>query len=302
MAYRAAGKADASAALLVPLWMKGLEPFSITVMNPALDTTTFSIEFFRSDGSRIDECGPVCGPVAVPSNAVHTWRTSDIDAIELYESGWARIIADHHVVARVRRSGFPDHIADGSAYTAMACAGASSVEGVLLPIGPRIPCPDSTLCPSPTRRPTIAAPPSATATLRHEPTEPATPTLPSPTASPTDTGTPEPPSATPGLPTATPTVSTTSTSTTTPTVTRTPSPEPTSPYALVCEFILNRVPRVAIDCAIANPEMVYGWDEPAFPNLPPSPVNIRRHRLSIRNVAMPFDAWFNPLVYKAGCP
>ena len=59
---------------------------------------------------------------------------------------------------------------------------------------------------------------------------------------------------------------------------------------------------MAINWALANPQQVYGWDQLAFPSRPPSPVNTRKHWLSIRNVAMPYDQWFNPLVYKAGCP
>ena len=83
------------------------------------------------------------------------------------------------------------------------------------------------------------------------------------------------------------------------TASHTPTPEP---LAQVCDYIRSRVPIVAINWALANPDRVYGWNQLAFPGRPPSPVNIRRRQLSIRNIAVHYDPWFNPLVYKAGCP
>jgi hypothetical protein len=66
--------------------------------------------------------------------------------------------------------------------------------------------------------------------------------------------------------------------------------------------VLGRVPPVVIDAAIANPDRMSGWGEPANANIPPSPLNPLRTLLSIRSPAVPFHPLFNPLVFKAGCP
>ena len=38
------------------------------------------------------------------------------------------------------------------------------------------------------------------------------------------------------------------------------------------------------------------------PNVPPSPYNILRTRLSMQNAAKPYHPMFNPLVWSCGCP
>jgi hypothetical protein len=70
----------------------------------------------------------------------------------------------------------------------------------------------------------------------------------------------------------------------------------------VCEFILNRVPPVAIAAAIANPQLVNGFGERSVPGLPPSPFNPPRRWLTIQSVSLPYHQLYNGLVYKAGCP
>jgi len=91
----------------------------------------------------------------------------------------------------------------------------------------------------------------------------------------------------------------------------TPSPTPTAPPptatpdrppANACAYILRRVPPAAISAALANPEHVYGWMEPANPALPPGPNNPPKTRLSIRNLGVPYHPLSNPLVFKVGCP
>lgn len=101
------------------------------------------------------------------------------------------------------------------------------------------------------------------------------------------------------VPTAT--ASPTPTRTARPTATATPFGTPPS-HANVCPFILGRVPLVAIDAALANPERVRGWLEPLNPGLPIGPTNPVRTWLSIQNIAAPYHPLFNALVFKVGCP
>ncbi len=122
-----------------------------------------------------------------------------------------------------------------------------------------------------------------------------------PTSTSTTTATPDRTSTC--HPSASPSATTGGSATPLPTGTPTARASATSgPAPRACGFILNRVPTVAVQWALANPERVYGWDQLTVPGLPPSPANTRKHSLSIRNVAMPYDADFNPLVYKSGCP
>ena len=83
----------------------------------------------------------------------------------------------------------------------------------------------------------------------------------------------------------------------------TPGPSPTTVTAPgACEIVYGRVPTAAINAALANPERVFGWGMLANPNLPPSPVNPPRKRLSLRTISKPYSAEGNPLIYKVGCP
>ena len=96
--------------------------------------------------------------------------------------------------------------------------------------------------------------------------------------------------------------------TATPSPTRTPSsPPPATPTqepstALACALILRRVPPAAISAALANPEAVFGWLQPANPGLPPGPSNPPRRWLSLRDIGKAFHPLFNPLIFKVGCP
>ncbi len=83
----------------------------------------------------------------------------------------------------------------------------------------------------------------------------------------------------------------------------TPGPAPTqTPSPGACNIVYGRVPVAVINAALANPEQVFGWEMLANPNLPPSPVNPPRRRLSLRTISKPYSAEGNPLIYKVGCP
>jgi hypothetical protein len=113
-----------------------------------------------------------------------------------------------------------------------------------------------------------------------------------------------PPTATPSRtpsPTATATATPTATRTARPTATPTPFGTPDE-LARACPFLLGRVPPVAIAAALANPQRVFGWQEPLNPGLPVSPTNPRKTWLSIQNIASPYHTLFNALVFKVGCP
>jgi hypothetical protein len=111
------------------------------------------------------------------------------------------------------------------------------------------------------------------------------------------------------VPTATPTPAPTHTMTPVPTASRTPRPTATATPqgtppgdGLVCDFVLRRAPRVAIEAALANPQEVHGWLDPLNPGLPPGPGNPLKTWLSLHNIAAPYHPLFNALVYKVGCP
>lgn len=97
-------------------------------------------------------------------------------------------------------------------------------------------------------------------------------------------------------PTATPTV------TPSPTPTARPTATPDSAEPAVCDWIYGRVPRVAIDAALADPARVYGWGKPQNPNRPVSAFNPLRRWLSLANRGTPYHPVHNGLVFKAGCP
>ena len=90
-----------------------------------------------------------------------------------------------------------------------------------------------------------------------------------------------------------------------PTATPTPRPVPTSVIPLdpkACDFIDGKVPPVVIAFALANPTRISGYAEPANPSLPPGIRNPPRVWLTLRNPAVPYNALFNSLAYRAGCP
>ncbi len=107
-----------------------------------------------------------------------------------------------------------------------------------------------------------------------------------PTAVPPTTVPPTDTPGTPGAPTAV--------DTTVP-PTQVPSPD-------VCDFVTNRVPSAVINAAISNPTSIQGYNELQNPGVPESPYNIRRLKLSLRNISAPWHPLYNGLIYKAGCP
>ncbi len=113
--------------------------------------------------------------------------------------------------------------------------------------------------------------------------------------------TPTPSPTHPATPSPTPTLAPTATPTRRPTATPTPFGTPPS-YANACPFIRGRVPEVAINWALANPDRVRGWLELLNPGLPISPSNPRKTWLSLQNIAAPYHPLFNALVFKVGCP
>jgi hypothetical protein len=83
----------------------------------------------------------------------------------------------------------------------------------------------------------------------------------------------------------------------------TPTPVPTVPPAgNVCPQILRRVPRQAIDAALANPRSVHGYNKPRDMGKPLGPYNPPRLWLSIMAYSKPYHPYFNALEYKVGCP
>jgi hypothetical protein len=113
-------------------------------------------------------------------------------------------------------------------------------------------------------------------------------------------GAPEQATAT-AVPTALPPVDT-------PTLPPTVLPPVTTPTAAppavgnVCPQILRRVPRQAIDAAVANPRSVHGYNQPRDAGKPLGPFNPPRLWLSIMAYSKPYHPFFNALEYKVGCP
>lgn len=64
----------------------------------------------------------------------------------------------------------------------------------------------------------------------------------------------------------------------------------------------KRVPQEAIDAALENPTVVYGWGLCQNPNLDCSDSNPYRRWLTLSNPNTKYDRVWNGLVYKAGCP
>lgn len=82
-----------------------------------------------------------------------------------------------------------------------------------------------------------------------------------------------------------------------------PTAVPTSGVVVVqCDFIRGRVPDAVIASALANPQKVYGYNQPRNPNVPPGRYNLPRTHLSLMNTHVPYHPLFNTLVFKPGCP
>jgi hypothetical protein len=76
---------------------------------------------------------------------------------------------------------------------------------------------------------------------------------------------------------------------------------PDAPRA--CPQLAGRVPVVAIDAALANPDKVDGWKRRQNPSIPADPyMNPAAARLTLRNMGVPWHPLFNGLMYRAGCP
>jgi uncharacterized protein YegL len=109
-----------------------------------------------------------------------------------------------------------------------------------------------------------------------------------------------------GFPTPTPYMTRTPALTPTPPPTNTPSPTATSagpvpPAPLACTSALARVPRAAIDAALANPA-AFGLGQPCNPGRPEGPTNPPKTSLGLRNPGVAYHPLANPLVFKCGCP
>lgn len=81
----------------------------------------------------------------------------------------------------------------------------------------------------------------------------------------------------------------------------TPTAEP-EPGPCVCDIVQGRVPRAAIDAAVANPASVGGWQLPLDPGKPVGPFNPRRECLSLSRSSVPYHPLYNGLEWHAGCP
>ena len=82
-----------------------------------------------------------------------------------------------------------------------------------------------------------------------------------------------------------------------------PTPRPTdiSP-AKACRRLARKVPASAIDAALANPGKIGGYNRLRDENKPASPMNPRQIYLTLCNPNVQYDAVWNPLCFKAGCP
>lgn len=119
-----------------------------------------------------------------------------------------------------------------------------------------------------------------------------------PSASPTATP-PRRVTATPFIPvTATPFVPVTATATTV----AAPSPSPTSDTLQVCPQARARIPAAVLDGVRADPSRVAGFDQLEHPGRPEGPFNQRRRWLSLERPDQAWNALFNGLRFKAGCP
>lgn len=146
------------------------------------------------------------------------------------------------------------------------------------------------------------------------PGTPGTPPAETPTAEPTEPPTAEPTGEPTTEPTALPTTAVPPTSVPSPTASRTlvPPASPTPPSAAspspppggageVCLGLASRVPAAVIAQAMQNPASINGWNQLCQPNLPPSPWNIQRRRLTVSAESRPYHPLFNGLAWRCGC-
>lgn len=81
-----------------------------------------------------------------------------------------------------------------------------------------------------------------------------------------------------------------------------PSPTPTSDPLQVCPQARARIPAAVLDGVRADPANVAGFDQLEHPGRPEGPFNLRRRWLSLERPDQAWNALFNGLRFKAGCP
>jgi hypothetical protein len=69
----------------------------------------------------------------------------------------------------------------------------------------------------------------------------------------------------------------------------------------ICHGLKDTLPGI-VNPILLDPGSVAGWSQLSNPNVPEGPMNTRRCCLCLHDVSRPFDARFNPLEWKAGCP
>lgn len=80
-----------------------------------------------------------------------------------------------------------------------------------------------------------------------------------------------------------------------------PTPTPAPPEAAPCPRLATRLPRAAIDAALADPTRIGGWGVPCRAGQPVGPMNPLRRWLDLRNANLPWHPVFNGVVFKCGC-
>lgn len=80
-----------------------------------------------------------------------------------------------------------------------------------------------------------------------------------------------------------------------------PTPTPAPPDMNVCPRLTARLPRAAIDAALADPTRIGGWGVPCRVGQPVGPMNPLRRWLDLRNANQPWHPLFNGVVFKCGC-
>ncbi|MCC7021096.1 MAG: hypothetical protein IT332_15145 [Ardenticatenales bacterium] len=82
------------------------------------------------------------------------------------------------------------------------------------------------------------------------------------------------------------------------------APAATAPASLAyaCPGLEKFVDMVFIEAALAHPDGVGGWNVRCNPNVPDSPVNGRRHSLTLVKPRTSYHPMSNPLQYQCGCP
>jgi Tol biopolymer transport system component len=92
------------------------------------------------------------------------------------------------------------------------------------------------------------------------------------------------------------------TPTATPDTQPSPSPVPTpSTGPRVCPQVIGRVPPAVLADALAQPDRVQGWGQPANPGRPPGPDNPLRTWLTLLDLGKPYGP-ANGVLWRAGCP